>query len=151
LLPAVREQVRTMQREGRTVIDKENREMPAVHHTGFIVAEPGQIYRGHTNSAYGIDGEATQIRSSKRCRAVRSHPHSLFGLPSGFEIRFSNFSRWLLLVLRRSDGEIRWMDVSAYLKCRCAGGKAAGQIVFAGERFNAVSVQKWRKMVLGHT
>jgi hypothetical protein len=29
----------------------------AVHHTGFIVAEAGQIYRGYTNSDHGIDGE----------------------------------------------------------------------------------------------
>jgi hypothetical protein len=29
----------------------------AVHHTGFIVAETWQIYRGYTNSDHGIDGE----------------------------------------------------------------------------------------------
>ena len=28
-----------------------------MHHTGFIVAEAGQIYRGYTNSDHGIDGE----------------------------------------------------------------------------------------------
>ena len=40
------------------------------------------------------------------------------------------------------------MDVSAYLKRESAGGKAVRQIVFEGERFDAVSVQKWRKRVL---
>ncbi len=48
-----------------------------------------------------------------------------------------------------SDGEIRWMDVSAYLKRESAGGKTVRRIVFAGERFDAVSVQNWRKRVLG--
>jgi len=51
-------------------------------------------------------------------------------------------------VIRTSDGEIRWMDVSAYLKRESAGGKTVRQIVFAGERFDAVSVQNWRKKVL---
>lgn len=39
------------------MIDNESRELLAVHHTGFIVAEAGQIYRGYTNSDHGIDGE----------------------------------------------------------------------------------------------
>ena len=46
------------------------------------------------------------------------------------------------------DGEIRWMDVSAYLKRESACEKAVRQIVFKGERFDAVSVQNWRKKVL---
>ena len=54
----------------------------------------------------------------------------------------------VMLVIRTSDGEIRWMDVSAYLKRESADGKAVRQIVFAGERFDAVSVQNWRKKVL---
>jgi len=53
-----------------------------------------------------------------------------------------------MLVIRTSDGEIRWMDVSAYLKRESAGGKSGRQIVFAGERFDAVGVQNWRRRVL---
>ena len=53
----------------------------------------------------------------------------------------------VMLVIRTSDGEIRWMDVSAYLKRESTGGKTVRQIVFAGERFDAVSVQNWRKKV----
>ena len=55
----------------------------------------------------------------------------------------------VMLVIRTSDGEIRWMDVSAYLKRESAGGKAVRQIVFGGERFDVMSVQNWRKRVLG--
>ena len=54
-----------------------------------------------------------------------------------------------MLVIRTSDGEIRWMDVSAYLKRESAGGKTVKQIVFAGERFDPVSVQNWRRKVFG--
>jgi hypothetical protein len=38
----------------------------------------------------------------------------------------------------------RWRDQRA-----SAAGKTMRQIVFAGERFDAVSVQNWRKKVLG--
>ena len=54
-----------------------------------------------------------------------------------------------MLVIRTPDGEIRWMDVSAYLKRESAGGKTVREVVFVGERFDAVSVQIWRRKVLG--
>lgn len=54
-----------------------------------------------------------------------------------------------MLVIRTSDGEIRWMDVSAYLKREITGGKTVKQIIFAGERLDVMSVQNWRKSVLG--
>ena len=41
------------------------------------------------------------------------------------------------------------MDVSAYLKRESASGKVVRQIVFAGERFDPVSVQNWRRKVFG--
>ena len=53
-----------------------------------------------------------------------------------------------MLVIRTSDGEIRWMDVSAYLKRGSAGGKTVRRIVFAGDRFDAVGAQNWRRRVL---
>lgn len=53
-----------------------------------------------------------------------------------------------MLVIRTSDGKICWMDVSAYLRRESPGGKAVRQIVFEGERFDAVSVQRWRKKLL---
>jgi hypothetical protein len=55
-----------------------------------------------------------------------------------------------MLVIRTSDGEIRWMDVSAYLKRESAGGKSVRQIIFAGERFDVMSVRRWRERVLRH-
>jgi hypothetical protein len=54
-----------------------------------------------------------------------------------------------MLVIRTSDGEIRWMDVSAWLQRNTAGGKKMTQILFAGESFNALSVRRWRDRVLG--
>ena len=54
----------------------------------------------------------------------------------------------VMLVIRTSDGEIRWMDVSTYLKRESAGGKAVRQIVFDGERFDVMSVRRWRDRLL---
>ncbi|MGH8568752.1 MAG: hypothetical protein ACREXU_12235, partial [Gammaproteobacteria bacterium] len=53
----------------------------------------------------------------------------------------------VMLVIRTSDGEIRWMDVSAYLKRASAGGKTMKQIAFEGERFDVMSVRRWRDKV----
>jgi hypothetical protein len=41
------------------------------------------------------------------------------------------------------------MDVTTYLKRESAGGKTVKQILFTGERFDALSVQNWRKRILG--
>ena len=43
--------------EWQATVDNERCELLAVHHTGFIVAETWQIYRGYTNSDHGIDCE----------------------------------------------------------------------------------------------
>jgi len=52
------------------------------------------------------------------------------------------------LTVRRSDGEIRWMDVTACLKRESTVGKAVKQTDFAGERFDMMSVWRWREKVL---
>ena len=54
-----------------------------------------------------------------------------------------------MLVIRTSNGEIRWMDVSAYLKEASQDGQnSVTQIVFEGERFDAASVHRWRRKAL---
>jgi hypothetical protein len=53
-----------------------------------------------------------------------------------------------MLVIRTSDGVIRWMDVSASLERASARGTPLRQVVFEGERFDAMGVREWRKRVL---
>ena len=56
----------------------------------------------------------------------------------------------VLLVIRTSDGEVRWMEIRDYLKRKSAGGKKpVKQIVFEGERFDVMSVRRWREKALG--
>jgi len=53
-----------------------------------------------------------------------------------------------MLAIRTSDGEIRWMDVSGYLKRQAGGGRTVRQVAFEGERLDAMSVRRWRERVL---
>lgn len=150
------------------VIDNESRELLAMHHPGFIVVEAGQIYRGYTNSDHGIDGEIEFKDAQGRASGKRLYVQLKSGDSylkkrrcDGAEVFQIKNPRWadywqqqayaVMLVIRTSDGEIRWMDVSAYLKRESADGKAVKQIVFEGERFDAVSVRRWRERVLAVT
>jgi WD40 repeat protein len=164
--PVVKEQVREMQSEGQAVIDNESRELLAVHHTGFIVAEAGQIYRGYTNSDHGIDGEIEFKDDQGRASGKRLYVQLKSGdsylkkrRSDGADVFQIKNPRWadywqqqaytVMLVIRTSDGEIRWMDVSAYLKRENAGGKTVRQIVFEGERLDVMAVRRWREKLLG--
>lgn len=51
----------------------------------------------------------------------------------------------VMLVIRTSDGGIRWMNVTEYLTKQ---GKAVKQIVFDGEPFTATSLWRMRDRVL---
>ena len=55
----------------------------------------------------------------------------------------------VMLVIRTSDGSIRWMDVSAYLKEQSKVGKTAvKQIIFKGEPFTALNLQRLRDTLI---
>ncbi|HZT60257.1 MAG TPA: DUF4365 domain-containing protein, partial [Pyrinomonadaceae bacterium] len=55
----------------------------------------------------------------------------------------------VLLVIRNSEGEVRWMEVRDYLKRASGNGeKRVRQIVFEGERFDVMSVRRWRDRAL---
>ena len=55
----------------------------------------------------------------------------------------------VMLVIRNSEGEVRWMEVRDWLKRETDDGKKpVKQIVFAGQRFDVMSVRRWRETVL---
>lgn len=56
----------------------------------------------------------------------------------------------VLLVIRNSEGEVRWMEVRDCLKRASDNGrKPVKQIAFEGERFDVMSVRRWRERMLG--
>ena len=55
----------------------------------------------------------------------------------------------VLLVIRNSEGEIRWMEIRDHLKQVSDNGtKEVWRIVFEGERFDVMSVRRWREKAL---
>jgi small GTP-binding protein len=55
----------------------------------------------------------------------------------------------VMLVIRASDGMIRWMNISAYLKRESTGGKKVKQIIFSGEPLTALNLLKVRGELIG--
>ncbi|HEY6351110.1 MAG TPA: TIR domain-containing protein [Candidatus Angelobacter sp.] len=158
----VKKETREIQAAAQEVLDNESRELILVGHAYSIVAEAGQIYRGYTNSDHGIDGEIEFKNDQGHATGKRLY----LQLKSGdsyltrrqrddAEIFHIKKPRWadywqaqaypVMLVIRGSRGEIRWMDVTAYLK---SAGDKVKQVVFAGERFDVMSVRRWRDKVL---
>ena len=122
-----------MQIESQLVIDNESRELILVGHAFTISAEAGQIYRGYTNSDHGIDGEIEFKTDEGTASGARLYMQLKSGdsylttrKRDGVEVFQIKNARWVeywqqqaypvMLVIRTSDGEIRWMDVSEYLR-----------------------------------
>ncbi len=164
--PAVKEEAREMKFEGQSIIDNESRELILVGHAFAITGEAGQIYRGYTNSDHGIDGEIEFKDDLGRASGKRLYIQLKSGDSYlkkrgryGAEVFHIKNPRWadywqqqayaVMLVIRTSDGTIRWMDVSAYLKRESFNGSKVTQVVFDGERFDALSVRRWRDKMLG--
>jgi hypothetical protein len=56
----------------------------------------------------------------------------------------------VFLVIADSKGEVRWMEIRDYLRRASDNGKKpVKQIVFEGERFDVMTVRRWREKVLG--
>jgi hypothetical protein len=131
-------------------------------HAIAIAAEAGQIYRPVAWADWGIDGEIEFKDEKGEASGRRVYMQLKSGdsylchrRRDGVEVFTIKKKRqaeyWLkqaylvMLVIRTSDGKIRWMNVSEYLKRHGADTK---QIIFEGEPFTALNVVKLRDRVL---
>jgi small GTP-binding protein len=164
--PDVKKRVHELQEQSAGVLDNESKDRALVGEVISTVALAGQLSREFSVSDHGIDmeiefksdsGEATglkvylQLKSGdsylserKRDRAeifaIKSQRHSRYWMAQNFPV---------LLVIRNSKGEIRWMEVRDWLKRESNNGKRpVRQIVFEGERFDVMSVRRWRDRAL---
>jgi hypothetical protein len=130
------------------------------------VALAGQISRELVVSDHGIDmeiefknnaGEATgrklylQLKSGdSHLRKRKSDGAEIFTIKDERLARYWMAQKFpVLLVIRGSEGEVRWMEVRDWLKRTSDDGKKpVKQIVFAGERFDVMSVRRWRERLL---
>lgn len=165
--PEIQQRVRDMQEESKIVLDNESKERVLVGEVISTVALAAQISREKNVSDHGIDmeiefkddaNEATgrmlflqlksgdsYLRERKRDGAevftIKDERHARYWMAQAFPV---------LLVIRNSEGEVRWMEVRDWLKRASGDGrKRVKQIVFAGERFDVMSVRRWRDRALG--
>jgi len=155
--------VREMDEQAGINLDNESKELILVGHSMAIAGEAGQIYRITAQPDWGIDAEI-EFKNSK---AEASGKRVYLQLKSGdsylyhrqrddVEIFTIKKKRWaeywlsqaypVMLVIRSSDGKIRWMNVTEYLQRH---GVDTKQVVFEGEAFTAPNVALMRNKVLG--
>jgi small GTP-binding protein len=164
--PETKQRVHELQEQSAIVLDNESKERALVGEVISTVALAGQLSREFNVSDHGIDmeiefksdaGEATgrkvylqlksgdsYLRERKRDDAevftIKDERHARYWMAQEFPV---------LLVIRNSDGETRWMEVRDWLKLESDDGKKlVKQIVFAGERLDVMSVRGWRERAL---
>lgn len=158
---------RQLEEQAKAAIDNENRELILMGHAYVIAGEAGQIYRQYTNSDHGIDGEiefkdyegrASGRRVYLQLKSGDSYLHKRIGDGAEvFRIKNERYAAYwqqqaypVMLVIRTSDGTIRWMDVSEYLKRATEGGKKpVKQVIFKGDPLTALNVLRLRDKLLG--
>jgi hypothetical protein len=155
-------QVREMDEQARRAIDNESRELILVGHAFAIAGEAGQIFRPAPNSDWGIDGEIEfkndkgaasgrrvylQLKSGDSYLESRKDGREVFKIKKDRHFKYWQAHEYpVMLVIRTSDGQIRWMNMTEHLKKQV---KPVKQIIFDGEPFTAASVRRLRERVLG--
>ncbi len=148
--------VREMDAQAQIRLDNESLELILVGHAFSTVGEAGHIFRPVANSDWGIDGEIEfkndkgeasgdrlylQLKSGDSyLRPRKSDGKEIFRIKNPRHAEYWQAHEYpVMLVIRSSDGQIRWMNVTVYLKKH---GTATKQIVFEGELFTALNVAK---------
>lgn len=137
-------------------IDNESRELILIGDIFSLVGRAGHIFRATPNCDWGIDGEIEFKDANGKANGQRVYVQLKSGdshlsqrADGGEEIftvkNVRHLEYWVqhaypvMLVIRQSNGLIRWMDVSAYLK---ANDHANRQIVFRGEPLTADAIRE---------
>lgn len=156
--PELRHGARQLELEVRAVMDNESKELILVGHAFSITGEAGQIFRPTANSDWGVDGEiefkdefgnATgkrlylQLKSGDSYLRTRTTDgKKYFRVSNERHLTYWQSHQYpVMLVVRTSDGQIQWMDVSRYLRDRRSDGR---DIDFVGEAFTAASLLRVR-------
>jgi len=149
--PEIQQRVRDMQEESAIELSNQSKERALVGEVISTVALADQISREFNVSDPGIDMEIEFNDDADEPRARGSPCNSSRAIPTrasaGATARKSSRSRsrvvQKLLVIRNSEGEVRWMEVRDWLKRASDNGKKpVKQIVFEGERFDVMSVRR---------
>jgi GTPase SAR1 family protein len=159
-------QARAMQEQAQDVLDNESKELILVGWAFVIAAQAGHIFRPTANSDWGLDGEIEfkdrdgkasgqrvylQLKSGDAYLATRKRDEAeVFPVKNPRHVEYWRSQPCpVMLVIRTSDEQIRWMDVRAYLQREQQAGREVKQIVFNGEPFTAAAVRAMRDRILG--
>ncbi len=156
----LKQAVQNMDAKAQINLDKESLELILVGHAFYTAGEAGQIFRPTANSDWGIDGEIEfkndkgQASGKRVYLQLKSGDSYLYKRKSdGKEIFYIKKKRhpeyWtsqpeecpVMLVIRTSDGQIRWMNVTKHL---LQVGTNVGHIEFDGEPFTALNLARLR-------
>ncbi len=164
--PEMKSKVRELHERSDFVLDNESKERVLVGEVISTVALAGQICRELNVSDHGLDmeiefksedGKATgrklylQLKSGDSyLRERKVDGTEVFTIPKEHHAGYWMAQAFpVFLVIRNSEGEVRWMEIRDYLKRESQdGNKPVKQIVFDGERFDVMSVRRWRDSVL---
>jgi small GTP-binding protein len=165
--PKIQRRIHDMQEEASVVLSNQSKERVLVGEVISTVALANQICREFSVSDQGIDMEieftndAHEATNRKLYLQLKSGDSYLRERKSdGAEIFTIKDERWasywmasafpVLLVIRNADGEVRWMRIDDYLKRESKNGaEPVKHIIFDGERFDVMSVRRWRERVIG--
>jgi small GTP-binding protein len=165
--PEVHQRVLELDEQSQIKLDNADKERTLVGEVISTASLAGQICRELTVSDNGIDmeiefktdaGEATgkklylQLKSGDSYLKERKRDGAeIFTIKDPRHVRYWMAQAFpVLLVIRNSEGEVRWMEVRDWLKRASDNGKKpVKQIVFEGERLDVMSVRRWRDRALG--
>lgn len=162
----VRQQVEAMREESRIVLDNESRERSLVGEVIATVARAGQIAREVYVSDHGIDVEvefknddhqATGRKVYLQLKSGNSHlrPRTRDGtrLFRIDKVRHANY--WadqafpVMLVVGDDSGAVEWMEIRDPLRRQRERGDWPPKVItFVGQRFDTMSVRRWREAAL---
>jgi GTPase SAR1 family protein/DNA-directed RNA polymerase subunit RPC12/RpoP len=150
----IQREVRELEEKAQSNIESQSRELILAGHALAVAAEAGQNFRPNNRAEWGIDseiefkndkGEASDKRVYLQLKSDASYLHTrsadgreVFIIKNQHQADYWQAQAFpVMLVLRTADGQIRWMNISDYLKRH---GTKARQIIFDGEPFTALSV-----------
>ena len=158
--------VREMEATSRAGIDRESRDLMLEYHAFAIAEEASQTFVPIGNEEFGVQARIDLTnpdgRPSGRCLHLQLRPSVIYKKVSArrdgdvvFDVGAKELvDQWqqsespVMLVHRTDDGYIRWMNLSAWLKEKAKKRKTpVKQIVFEGEPFTALNLQRLRDRV----
>lgn len=163
---AIKQRVRELNEHVRIVLDTESKERALVGEVISTVALAGQICREIQVSDWGLDAEVEfknddgQASAKRLWLQLKSGDSFLTTRKKDGAAIFKKFNQrqaeyWMkhaepvMLLIRNSKGEIQWMDIREELRRVTDNGeKQVRQIVFDGNRFDVMSVRRWRDAAL---